>query len=267
MIPYIVYSHSEYVDILSAQTHYLSSYENKILLINKSDIDLTNLYSNYKQVLFYDDNLPYASRLLKLTELDLDYILFIHDIDVVVKRNDVVVEQLLDKMIEYDIDRIDLQYKNIIHNQGTETLLIDRDNSKFYLNKQENVKHYIYNVQPSIWKMSTFMEIMLKFQNETYRTIESESMQVFCQKYRIFKLYWESYVNCGHFGCIPFFQFIHLTHAGKLLSLTNNNLNKSLVSIYDSILEQFKLTETRKFDTRIYGPEYYHGPSKIKEWV
>ena len=35
MIPYIVYSHSEFLDALLTQTYYLKSYDNKILLINK----------------------------------------------------------------------------------------------------------------------------------------------------------------------------------------------------------------------------------------
>jgi len=271
MLTYVVYSHSEYSDILSAQTHYLSSYENKVLLIDKSGAELTDLCSKYKQVLFYDDTLPYASRLLKLTELDLDYVLFIHDIDIVVKRDDATVEHLLGRMIEHNIDRIDLQYKNIIHNPDTETLLVEYNDSKVYLNKQENVNHYIYNVQPSIWKVSTLMEIMSRFQNETYRTIESASMQSFCQQYRIFKLYWESYINCGHFGSMPFFQFIHLTHGGKLLSRTDNpddcgpyqNMHYTL-DTYQSIIDNFSLADTRKFDPRYYGSDYYHGPSK--EW-
>jgi len=270
MLTYVVYSHSEYSDILTAHTHYLSSYENKVLLIDKAGAELTELCSNYKQVLFYDDTLPYASRLLKLNELNLDYILFIHDVDVLVKRDDSVVEFLLNKMIKHDIDRIDLQYQNNIYNSITETILIEHNDSKFYLNKQEDINHYIYNVQPSIWRVSTFMEIMLRFQNETYRTIELEPTQLFCQKYRIFKLYWESYINCGHFGCIPFFQFIHLTHGGKLLSWTDNpddcgpyqNIHYTLQGTYQSIIDDFNLTATRKFDTRYYGSDYYHGPSK-----
>ena len=238
----------------------MKEYKNKILLINKSDKELSDLYSNYKQVLFYDDKLPYASRLLEISKLNLDYALFIHDIDIVVKKDDIVVDHLLKTMIKYNIDRIDLQYKNIIHNQYTETMLIEKNNFKFCINKQENVNHYIYNVNPSIWKISTLMEVMSNFKNDTYRTIEEAKTQEFCKKYRIFKLYWESYINCGDFGCIPFFQFIHITHGGKLLPLTRNNLNKTLVDTYMKILEQFSLAEKREFGVRNFS-DYYHGPS------
>ena len=73
MLTYIVYSHTEFLDVLLTQTHYLESYDNKILLINKTDQDLSELYSNYKQVIFYDDTLPYASRLLEISKFYLDH--------------------------------------------------------------------------------------------------------------------------------------------------------------------------------------------------
>ena len=273
MIPYIVYAHSEYADILSAQTHYLSSYENKVLLIDKSGAELTDICSKYKQVLFYDDNLPYASRLLKLTELDLDYVLFIHDIDVLVVRDDEVVEYVLDKMIEHNIDRVDLKYKNI---PLLEKILIDKNDNDFVLTKSNNnIDNYIYNVNPSIWKVSVFMEIMSKFKNETYRTIEGNEsgVQAFCSQYRMFALHGESYINCGHFGCMPFFQYIHLTHGGKLLSRTTNpkdcgpyqNIHHTLQGAYQSTIDDFNLTDTREFDPRYYGSDYHHGPSIKKK--
>ena len=96
MLTYIVYSHTEFLDVLLTQTHYLKAYNNKVLLINKSDKDLSDLYSNYKQVIFYDDTLPYASRILSLSDLDLDYILFIHDIDIVITKNDKVINHFVD---------------------------------------------------------------------------------------------------------------------------------------------------------------------------
>ena len=258
MIPYIVYSHTEFIEILRTQTYHLKSYENKILLINKSNMDLSDLYSEYKEVLFYDDTLPYASRLLEIQKLNLEYALFIHDIDILVKKDDEVIEHLLETMLTNNIDRIDLQYKN---NLNEDTIMIHKNGFEFYLNRQQNIQDYIYNVNPSIWKISTFMKIMNQFKDETYRSIEENSTQNFCKKYRIFKLYWESYVNCGHFGCMPFFQFIHITHGGKLLPLENNNLNDSLKESYKNILEKFSLDKIRKFDTRFFN-DYYHGPSK-----
>jgi hypothetical protein len=278
MLTYVVYSHSEYSDILYAQTHHLSSYENKVLLIDKAGAELTDICSCYKQVLVYDDTLPYASRLLKLTELNLDYILFIHDIDIVVKKDDIVIEYLSELMKERDIDRIDLRYKN--NPNSREMLLVEKNGSKFYLNRQDQYSNsldsaglYAYNVNASIWKTSTLLEIMTNFKDEGYRTIELQPTQTFCSRkgYKIYKFYWESYVNCGWQACMPFFQYIHITHNGKLLPVNGGNLNKSLIGNYLNILDQFSLTETRDFATHYdkkynKAPEYLHGPSVKKEW-
>tara|TARA_R110000744_G_scaffold342881_5_gene448103 strand:+ start:3449 stop:4297 length:849 start_codon:yes stop_codon:yes gene_type:complete len=277
MIPYIIYSHTEFLDILLTQTDYLKSYDNKILLINKSDMKLDDLYSNYSKVIFYDDTQPYATRLLKLSELDVEYGLFIHDIDIVINRDDSVIETLVQKMIETDMDRLDLQYQNIRRTTNTAGELIDMElkstddtelqipfqwenpnDLRFYLTKQDDANHYIYNVNPSIWKISTFMELMTEFKNESYRSIENQPTQEFCKRYNIYKLY-GPYVRCGGMGCLPFFQFIHITHGGKLLPIEGSNLDNSLISKYQSMITNYSLDETRSFQTRNYE-DYWRGP-------
>ena len=265
MLTYIVYSHTEFLDVLLTQTHYLKPYNNKVLLINKSDKDLSDLYSNYKQVIFYDDTLPYASRILSLSDLDLDYILFIHDIDIVITKNDKVINHFVDFMKKNDIDRIDLQVRPSWDFNNWNRIYTTIDDIDIELRKQTNINNYIYNVNPSIWKLDTFLDVMNRFKDKTYRSIETSAQQ-YCSKFNIYKLYSDQYVNCGHFGCLPFFQFIHITHGGKLLPLTNNNLNDSLIDEYKSMLNKFSLTETRQFSTRSF-PWYYHGASKKTQYV
>ena len=63
----VVYSHTEYMDVLKIQTKHLSNYKNKILIINKSD--KYEIYNEYKDIIYYDDSLPYASRLLELKNI------------------------------------------------------------------------------------------------------------------------------------------------------------------------------------------------------
>lgn len=256
MINYIVYSHSEFHDILKIQTDYLSDISNKILLIDKNDSDLTHIYSKYKDVIYYDDSLPYASRLLSLKELDLEYILFIHDIDIVIKRNDDFINRLPSIMDNNKIDRIDLQWHNQNHNIHTERISISND---CLLIKQENINKYIYNVNPSIWRISVFMDIMDKFRNESYRTIEVVT-QSYCSQFRIFKLWNDTYVNCGWFPCLPFFQFMHITHGGKLLPFNNsiNNLNYDIHIEYEKIRDNYLSNTTRQESDRRLGL-FYHG--------
>ena len=283
MLTYVVYNHTSYLNVLRAQTSQLKSVRNKILMINKSDEELSDIYSQYEQVIFYDDTLPYATRLLELKKLNLKYILFIHDIDVVVSRDDKIINHLVVKMDELNIDRIDLQYQNIHLTHNTTGELIDIelsptvegttlqtpykwenvDDKRFYLIKQDDVNNYIYNVNPSIWKLSTFLEIMTQFKDETYRSIELPPTQLFCfQKgYRIYKIY-GPYILNGFFCCMPFFQFIHVTHGGKVLALKNNNLDGPLYDMYVSIFNKFKLKEGRGFfehsiESKRWCPQHY----------
>jgi hypothetical protein len=243
MITYVVYSHSEYIETLKAQTYYLENYNKKILLIDKNELDIEDVYKSYSRVIFYDSNLPYASRLLALSELKDDYILFIHDIDVVVYKDDVIIESLVSKMREDNIDRIDLQYQDPHYNAETEKIPFNN----FFLHKQENPTGcFLYNVNPSIWKLSTLIEIMSHLRNETYRSIEPAA-QSFCynKRYKIYKPDTGGFLKCGYYRCHSFFQFIHLTHGGHFLPLTDNNLEDHLSSEYITIKDTF-LKDTKK---------------------
>ncbi|MBC8147444.1 MAG: hypothetical protein H8E98_05610 [Bacteroidetes bacterium] len=260
MITYVIYSHSEFLDILKIQTDQLKSYENKVLLINKSDLDLSDIYSQYKQVIFYNDELPYASRLLNLSKLNVEYILFIHDIDIIVEKNDSIIELLVNIMTKkQNIDRVDLQYIPEHYNFTNAIKVESNEFEKFFLIKQENENHYIYNVNPSIWKLSSFLEMLTEFQSESYRTIELKPTQLFCKKYKVYKLYSDNYISCGWFGCLSFFQFIHITHYGELLPMANNNLSEELNSKYHLIIQNYLSDTNRKFHTKRIERVKKHG--------
>lgn len=244
-LTYVVYSHTDYLDILSIQTEGLK-YTDKILLINKSDKDLDYLYSKYNQVIFYDDSLPYASRLLSLRCLKNKYILFIHDIDIVVKKDDSYINRVKNYMVEHSIDRIDLQCRHSWDISNRDRLSIEFDNLKVELRMQKNINNYIYNVNPSIWKLNVLLDIMENFKNETYRTIENESVMKYCLKYNIYKLYSDNPIKCGWFSCLSFFQFIHITHKGKLLPRSNNRLDTNLIRDYNKIIELLTSNNTNK---------------------
>ena len=249
MINYVVYSHTDYLDILNIQTDYLKSCGNKILLINRSSLDLDAIYSNYKKVIFYDDSLPYASRILSLSELDLEYILLIHDIDILINRNDDIIEYLHDVMIDGKFDRIDLKRDELT---DTEKIDINFKGEIFVLTKQENVYNYIYNVNPSIWKLSSLLETMNAFCNENYRTIENKPTQDFCSKFKVYKLYSDVYLDCGYFNCLNFFKFLHITHGGGLLPISNNRLELGIASEYKLIIQNYLSNGNRQFKNAMW---------------
>lgn len=241
MINYVVYSHTDYLDALNVQTSCLKDYKNKILLINRSDVELSSIYSQYKDVILYDDNLPYASRLLALSHLDLRYVLFIHDIDAVIEKDDATINQLVKLMDSQGIDRIDLQYQAPEKNPHSHKIKAKHKTEArdFILTKQDDPIEYIYNVNPSIWKLSSFLDIMRNFAELNYRDIELLPTQYYCTKFKVYKLYSENFLNCGYLQCLPFFQFIHLTHTGRFLPLKDNNLEKHLQVAYLKIVDDF----------------------------
>lgn len=244
---YVVYSHTDYLDVLTIQTEALP-YTDKVLLINKNNKDLNHLYGKYTQVIFYDDSLPYASRLLSLECLSAEYILFIHDIDIVVKKNDVHIDLIQKYMSTHSIDRVDLQCRPNWDFSNKDKLTVELGDYKIELCEQKNINNYIYNVNPSIWKLSVLLDIMNRFKHETYRTIENDSVMKYCLKYKIYKLYSNNPIKCGWFSCLPFFQFIHITHKGKLLPPLNNRLESHLISEYNKIIEMLMANNTsRKF--------------------
>lgn len=246
-LKYIIYSHTDYLDILSIQTEYLKNYKNKTLLINRSNLELKQLYEKYEDVIFYEDTLPYASRLLSLSSLKDQYILFIHDIDIVIQKENSIINYLRDYMFNNNIDRIDLQCRYNWDRHNKEIKSIDIEGINFELRRQTNVNNYIYNVNPSIWKLSTLLNIMSRFKDDTYRSIENGNVMSYCKQFFIYKLYSNNLVNCGWFMCLPFFQFIHITHGGKLLPKHDNNLNHHLTSHYEKISDLLSKDNKRQF--------------------
>ena len=265
MLTFVVYSHTDFLDILKVQTHYMQHQDNKVLLINSTDIDISEISSYYDRVIFYDDTLPYATRLCELSILQDEYIVLAHDIDVIIKYDNNELGKLHSLMKDNTLDRIDLKYYKL----GIDNEIKVVNEYGYHLVPSQG--SYRYNVNASIWKVSSLLEIMKQFNQYSYRQIEGYEVQEFCKKYDIFTFTSDSYINCGHFGCMPFFQYIHLTHGGKLLGKTTipadcgpyQNLHHTLQPVYQSILNDFNLLSYRPMDVRYYGPDYYHGESKL----
>lgn len=242
MLPYIIYSHTDYLDVLEIQTDYLKSYENKYLLINTNDIPL-NISCNYKGIIEYDDALTYPGRLLPLKELDFEHILLIHDMDIVLYKDDSIIENIYNKIIEDNIDRVDLQFDR--EHIDSDKIFID-NYTDFYLNRQ--TIGYAYNVNPSIWKLSSLLDVMNKYHNSTYRTIENDAQQYCKDNYSIYRPYdMNKSFNCGYYKCIYFFKFLHITHHGQYLPLSNfSRLDQEIIDEWLRIVYKFSLINNNR---------------------
>jgi hypothetical protein len=83
--------------------------------------------------------------------------------------------------------------------------------------------------------------------DKPYRAIEDTEMQLYCQRFNIFKMWSQTKVHAGYFHTTPLFVFLHLTHGGKLPPQDSNTMEKWIETIYRGILTSFTLQrEMRK---------------------
>ena len=250
MINYIVYGNTDYLDVLKIQTDYMFGDKHMTLFINKNDKDLSHIHEKYDKVVFYDDSETYASRLLScLKQIDYEYFVFTHDIDILLNVDNLVINKFHEFLTVNNFDRIDLKYCDKI---SEDTLLIKYDNEKnasdwdrdvnykniddgVYLVKQNDANNFIYNVNPSIWKRETMLSIMENFKHKNYRTIEDLDVQMFSKKYTVFKLFSNKVLDCGYFKCLDIYKYLHISHSGKFLPL-----NEKFVTIYGQSYNDIK---------------------------
>ena len=268
---YVVYSHSEFSDILEIQTDYLQDVKDKFLFINKSNLDvsLKKIYSAYKDIIFYDNSKPYAGRILEcLDQLKnkhkIEYCIFIHDIDIIFKKDQKILDNCLQIMKNRDIHRIDFQFD---YNNNESEKLINLETfeeeqqpeaGSIYI-RQDKVGHYVYNVNPSIWNINYFLDLLKINKNLGYRQIElSQPVQDFAKSVvKSHKLYCkdDNKIRSGIFTCVSFFIFFHITHSGCLTPLDQDDkffdkYNTNIFPVkkeYLTILSKYNIHTKRDF--------------------
>jgi hypothetical protein len=251
MINYIIYGNTDYLDVLEIQTDYMVGRGSLTLFLNHNDLDVTHIISKYDKIVYYDNNDTYAKRLQSCLEnIDDEYFLLMHDIDILLNVDNIMIEKFYGFLKTTGFDRIDLKHSD----NKSSSLIIEYDENKssndwktkqpeelgdgIYLVKQDNPANFIYNVNPSIWKKETLLEIVNTFNNKTYRTIEDMDVQQFCVKFKIFKLYSNNKIMCGYFNCLDSFKFLHISHSGKLLPI-NENFTTIYGQPYNDIKDEY----------------------------
>jgi len=235
-LTYVFYSHTDFLDMLQIASDYSKKIKNKILLINENNILSEDIKNNFNEIIFYDDTLPYSTKLGKvLSNIKSKYILFTHEVDIILDIDKDIIDKLVEYMDYKNLDRIDLQpnagndkgeYVKISKNEKV-TDWIDYENifdpynqlshEDWYIGVHNNPRSYIFNVNPSIWKVESFLEILTKFDGRTYRNIEYDDVQDFCTKFKIYNLYARHVLQCGYLKCLPFYKYLHITHYQRLL--------------------------------------------------
>lgn len=257
----VIYTHSSSEDVLNIQTDYLKEFNNKTLITNNPTVN-----KNYHNILYYDENLPYGKRLFDtISNIKEEYFLFTHEMDILVNYDKFILEQLFESMKILSIDKLDLKQnqiegdvENIIELSNKpfkEWNKINRENiinDKTYLINKKDVRNYIYNVNPSIWKRDSLLEIMEYCQNKDYRTIEEISTQQFCQKFNFYGLHTLIPLLCGYYNCVNEYKFLHITHSNKYLSINDNNVTNygqsysDISETYNKIINKYNLKNNNR---------------------
>lgn len=255
-LKYVIYTHSEYDDILRINLDYSDGFK-KILFINNDAVIDDTLKDKFESIIFYDGSQPYGSRIYNcLNQLDEKYILFSHDIDIPLSYDIETLNELTLFMSENKIDRVDLQQD--VPSVGNKKLQDNKENLVFkdtILIRNNNPNAYIYNVNPSIWNKNSFTEIVKNYQSETYRTIETSSIQSFSIPYNIYKCHHDMSEKVGWFYVTPLFKYLHITHNGHLLPITQNENNLSYDNnlIYQKIINKYDLeNKERPFSSSLF---------------
>ena len=265
----VIYSHSEYNDILNIATKFLKSYKNKILLTNYN-FKKTEYANDYLDIIKYDDKQPYGSRLLNLNNIKDDVILFMQETDVLIKYDVNILNNLKQYIVDNKIDKIELQHcawppakiplKQTYNMQNKEIFFNELCN----LYRIDNPDFFVYNVNPTLWRKETFLNIMNHFKDNNYRQMESKQVQHYtASNFKCFSLKCKKYVKCAYFTCPLFFQFIHLTHYGKFGQLKNKFYNtKDFKHLNDSYLLDSEIYDI--YMKEIYEPFIKHSTRKIR---
>lgn len=241
----VIYTHSDFFDILQIQIDFFSKIinKNKYTVHILSDKHITCDYN----VIIYDNELPYASRILScLSKITSEHILITHENDILLKFNESIIDTFVSTMKKNNISSIELKQSINICDpiQINNTLFLSRKNTG-----------YIYSVQPTIWNRNGFIFLLSNFKNKTYRTIECEEINNFILKHlNTYITYTTNPVNTIWYKVTEAYYFIHLTSRLLLLPCSkNNNLDSYIQSQHEYISEKYLKNTSREFQKSIYS--------------
>lgn len=210
----VLYTHSEYKDLWPIFKDFLSihlsGFQICIAVNATSDAHILQPFP----ILFYDDTKTYPSRIVDIcNQISSDYIFFFHDIDVVTQFDKEKFHTLMQWIYQEQVDRFSF---GMYPSKDYVCMIGDMPIAKV----GENICSWFctpYDVGPSVWKRSTFKQLMETYKEETYRTIEESGIQT---DLLTKKVYGFSKKDISPLFCIgrPFtqwFSFCHLLVRGK----------------------------------------------------
>jgi len=215
----IIFSHSDYKYLWNIIEDSISKLQdlNPIFVSNKNSVyDKPKGFIKYIE---YDDNLCYAKRWTNdiIPYLSLNYILIVHDTQLIVGCDVNKIQELVQLIKINDIDRCSLNVfkgSDILHDSIRSNLQLCN------LNKNVIGKTCVpFDVCPSIWKVSSFLQLWNTFNNETYHQSEqNKNVQNYCKSLKCYGL---QKTNDKIYYCLgrpyrEFFKILFITIKGEI---------------------------------------------------
>lgn len=245
----LIFTHSDYQDIWPIVVDGLrkNALEAVVHFAVNSSADTSNL-PGVKYT--YDESKPYASRLCEVLEkIQAEYVLFFHDVDILIDFDKERFSTLLEWIVQEKIDRF---YLGVF---GSNRLVKKLGDLPIGISGKNVCEWFTtpYDVGPSVWNKKTFLELMTQFNQETYRSIESSGIQEALLHKKIYGFCKVDIPVCFTVGR-PFtewFSFCHILVRGQWIP------HEAFQSYSDFFLE---IPEKYKIDIGKRGvAEFYHG--------
>jgi hypothetical protein len=205
----VIFSNSEYSFLWPIIEESINKIKfNKIFVCDVNELEKPNGFDKY---ITYDINNCYAKRWTTdiIPNIESNYILVVHDVQIIVNMDEEFILKNLQLMTEYNIDRCSLNVfngNNIIENYNIK--LCD-------LNYSQGNTIVPYDVCPAIWNKKSLNILFERFPNETYRTSElNNDLQSFCRNN--FRCYGQQKMRDKIFYCLGrpylnYFKILHIT--------------------------------------------------------
>jgi hypothetical protein len=238
----VVASHSSYSDILQIQSDYIKKLNVNIETVLLYDIPTT---LPFDRVIIYDPTLSWTDRMaFCLSQIEDTHLLFIKDMDILLNMEVNFINDIVLKMHEHNIDRVDLCQSTRAAND-----VINVTNDINIITVHDT--HYRFNVGPALWKTSTFLDIMHTFPNRGYRDIEFGDVQEYCLKFNMYDVHSQDEIQSAFFKVPRQFTTMHITSSNMLINEENNGMDSELKDIYKTILSTYSISRPMK--TGLYG--------------
>lgn len=212
----VIFSNSEYYFLWPIIEESVSKINfHKIFVSDINDLDKPQGFDQY---IYYNTNHCYAKRWTHdiLPNIASDYILVVHDVQIIVSFDEEFILNNLKLMSEYSIDRCSLNV--FIGNE-----IIEKYSIKLCkLNTAHGDTFTPYDVCPAIWKRQSFKILFDTFPDETYRSSElNNNLQIFCRNNFLcvgLQKTSDTIYRCIGRPYLNYFKILHITLKKELLS-------------------------------------------------